>query len=308
MRTITITDDLIEEVHFRMLGQIDISKVSGMTGQDENHLNYIFNLVKDEAKQTLRLVRGLTLSEDARILEVGAGYGLASICFAMMGFSVTALEPGDTGFEDYMGTSSAFADVSEVKIQHIEAGAESADFTNLSKFDLIISNNVLEHVQDLESAARNLSTSLKSGGIMVHSCPNYVFPYEPHFGIPLLPFFPALTKYILPKKITGSELWSSFNFITSFRVKNTFRQEGLSVVFRKGTMCAGISRLRHEEIFASRHKLLHKVFSVDLIFQIAYKLLNIHSSLATPMDFLVCHPDKKNHLMVEQWLYKSNLK
>jgi 2-polyprenyl-3-methyl-5-hydroxy-6-metoxy-1,4-benzoquinol methylase len=302
MATIKITDELIEDVYLRMLELVDIAKVSSLTGQDEGHLNYIFDLVKDEAKQTLKLVKGMSFSDEACILEVGAGYGLASICFTMMGFSVTALEPGDTGFEDYIGTSSAFAQVCEVKIDHIESGAEIANFIDKPKYDLIISNNVLEHIHELDKAINNLSFALKSDGLMVHSCPNYVFPYEPHFGIPLLPFFPSLTRYLLPKKISTSDVWASLNFITSFKIKNTFRKEGLYVAFRRGTMCAGISRLRDEEIFAARHRLLQRFFSVNLIFWIARKILNIPTSLATPMDFIVCFPENKDDNVVARWL------
>lgn len=306
MGTIRITDELIEGVHLQMLGSVDISRVSSMTGQDAQSINVIFELVKDEAKQTLKLLRGLSLPEDTRILEVGAGYGLASICLAMMGFSVTALEPGGTGFEDYVGTSSAFAVVCNVNLEHIESGAETANFDGIPQFDLIISNNVIEHVREVEKAFENLSLALKNDGLMIHSCPNYAFPYEPHFGIPLLPFHPALTRYFLPKRISGSDLWASLNFITSFRLKNMYRREGMHVAFRRGTMCAGILRLRNEEIFAARHPLLQKVFSVDVIFGLARKVLNIPSSLATPMDFLVCYPERKDDAMVQQWLLASN--
>ena len=34
-------------------------------------------------------------------------------------FSVTALEPGGTGFEDYVGTSSLFAQMCKVQINHL---------------------------------------------------------------------------------------------------------------------------------------------------------------------------------------------
>ena len=32
------------------------------------------------------------------------------------------------------------------------------------------------------------------GGAMIHMCPNYFVPYEPHFGIPLIPFAPRATQ------------------------------------------------------------------------------------------------------------------
>ena len=299
---IYITDQLIREVHLKMLGLVDTSKVSNVTGQDEDHINLIFDLVKDEAKQTLQLLRGMSLPMDARILEVGAGYGLASICFAMMGFSVTALEPGGTGFEDYVGTSSAFAQMCGVEIEHLESGAETACFANKPLFDLIISNNVLEHVHEIDRAISNLATVLKRDGIMVHSCPNYSFPYEPHFGLLLVPFFPAITKYFLPKRIRKSSLWNSLNFITARRAKKMFQSNGLCVRFRKGTMTTGIFRVRNEKIFAARHQKLHKLFSIDIIYGITRRILRVPVLVASPMDILVCYPEQQYNLNIHHWL------
>jgi len=299
---ITITDQMILDVHLKMLRLVDTSKVSNMAGQDENHINFIFNLVKDEAKQTLQLLRGVSLPMDARILEVGAGYGLASICLAMMGFSVTALEPGGIAFEDYVGTSAAFAQMCEVEIEHLESGAETACFIDKPLFDIIISNNVLEHVHEIERAISNLTTALKRSGIMVHSCPNYSFPYDPHFGLPLVPFFPAATKYFLPKRISKSSLWNSLNFITARRVKKMFRNHGLYVYFRKGTMTAGISRVRNEQIFAARHQTLHKLFSNDVVFGITRRIMRVPVLAATPMEIIVCYPEQQNNLNIHHWL------
>ena len=299
---INITDQLIRDVHLKMLGLVDTSKVSNMAGQNEDHVTFKFNLVKDEAKQTLQLLRGMRLPMDARILEVGAGYGLASICLAMMGFSVTALEPGGVGFEDYVGTSSAFAQTCEVEIEHLESGAETACFTDIPLFDLIISNNVLEHIYEIDKAISNLTTALKRDGIMVHSCPNYSFPYDPHFGIPLVPFFPAVTKYVLPKRISKSSVWNSLNFITARRAKRMFRSSGLYVCFRKGTMTTGISRVRNEQIFAARHQKLHKLFSNDVIYGITRRIMRVPVLAATPMEILVCYPEQQNNLNIRHWL------
>lgn len=303
---INVTDELIRDVHQRMLGLIDTSKVSNLTGQDISHINFIFDLVKDEAKQTLQLLRGMSFSVDARILEIGAGYGLASICLAMMGFSVTALEPGGIGFGDYVGTSSAFAHMCEVEIEHVESGAESADFAGGPLFDLIISNNVLEHVQEIEQAITNLTTALKRDGIMVHSCPNYSFPYEPHFGLPLVPILPKITRYLLPSRIAKSSLWNSLNFITARRIKRIFLSNGLKVCFRKGTMVAGISRVRNEEIFAARHKKLHWLFSNDLIYEITHRILRVPVLIASPMDFIVFYPLNQNDVNIRRWLSASD--
>lgn len=297
-----ITDEVITQVHTDMLRLIDVSEVAETLGQDVDHMNFIFGLVKDEVKQTLSLVKGLQLKPDARILEVGAGYGLASICLAMMGFSVTALEPGGIGFEDYLSASAAFAKMCNVEIQHLDSTAEDVDFSKYEKFDVIVSNNVLEHIEKIDDALRNLNNALNPDGLMVHSCANYSFPYEPHFGVPLLPLFPSLTRHILPKRITNDGVWKSLNFITARQVKLNMRQSGMRVYFRRGTMAASITRLRNEDIFAARHRLLSKMFSINVVYFLVKTILNLPTVLATPMDFYVCFPGQETTDNQRLWL------
>ena len=88
---------------------------------------------------------------------------------------------------------------------------------------------------------------------MWHTCPNYLFPYEPHYGIPLLPVFPKATGVLLPRRIAQDEVWQSLNFITYFRVKRLARANGLNAVFRKGTMANALKRLDIDPEFAARH-------------------------------------------------------
>lgn len=298
---IVITDELISQTHNQMLDLIDISTVARNLGQDEEHMRFIFGLVKDESKQTLRLLKGLQISPDARILEVGAGYGLASICLALMGFSVTALEPGGIGFSDYLSASISFAEMCKIEMTHLDSTAEDADFATIEKFDVIVSNNVLEHINQLDNALSNLNNALAQDGFMIHSCANYSFPYEPHYGVPLLPFIPRLTSFFLPKRIKNDGVWKSLNFITASRVRKNVERNEMYVSFRKGTMLSSIYRLRNEEIFAARHKALSKVFTNNFFFFKVVKVFDLPISLATPMDFFVCHPGQQNSVNHDIW-------
>jgi hypothetical protein len=117
-----------------------------------------------------------------------------------------------------------------------------------------------------------------------------------------VPFFPAATKYFLPKRISKSSLWNSLNFITARRVKKMFRNHGLYVYFRKGTMTAGISRVRNEQIFAARHQTLHKLFSNDVVFGITRRIMRVPVLAATPMEIIVCYPEQQNNLNIHHWL------
>lgn len=69
-------------------------------------------------------------------------------------------------------------------------------------FDLILSNEVLEHVDDDFAAVREMVRTLKPGGRMLIFCPNRGYPYETHgiywkgkyrFGnIPLVNYLPRI--------------------------------------------------------------------------------------------------------------------
>jgi SAM-dependent methyltransferase len=70
-----------------------------------------------------------------------------------------------------------------------------------NRFDLILSNEVLEHVQDDRKSIQEMVRALKPGGRMVIFCPNRGYPFETHgiywqgnyrFGnIPLVNYLPT---------------------------------------------------------------------------------------------------------------------
>jgi SAM-dependent methyltransferase len=52
-------------------------------------------------------------------------------------------------------------------------------------FDLVVSNMVLEHVQDHDAAFREIRRVLRPGGISLHLFPSRWTPIEPHLRVPL---------------------------------------------------------------------------------------------------------------------------
>ena len=94
---------------------------------------------------------------------------------------------------------------------------------------------------------------LEPSGLMVHVCPNYAFPYDPHFGIPLVPFRPDLTAMVLPRRIARSGAWHSLNFISAARLKRLTAQYGLEARFETGQLADMIRRVQDDPVFAERH-------------------------------------------------------
>jgi len=209
-----------------------------------------------EARHTVGMVES-ELKPDLRMLEVGSGLGLASGFLAAEGYLVTSIEPGGEGFEDYARTNPVLRQVLEIEHPHYTIDVRDITPSQLGRaFDLVFSNNVLEHIPDVEEALERLDAVLAPGGTMVHSCPNYTTPYEPHFGIPLVPVRPGLTERLLPDRIVDTGLWRSLNFVTARQVQATATRLGREVVFRPGILAEALDRLGSDPAFASRHRIL----------------------------------------------------
>jgi 2-polyprenyl-3-methyl-5-hydroxy-6-metoxy-1,4-benzoquinol methylase len=297
-----ITADAVQSAHNMMVTLIEPENLAQALGLDHGDFNQKMETAIEESLQTLRVLVGLDIPEGARVLEVGAGFGLASICLALMGFSVTALEPGGTGFEENRQVSSLMISRAGVTISHIDQSAETFDFSDIPQFDLIVSNNVLEHIPDVDAALSNLCNAMGKDGIMVHSCANYTFPFEPHFGIPLVPFAPRLTRYLIPKGIRENGVWLSLNFVTARQVRRNAELHGLRCEFRRGTMATSIRRLTIDEQFAERHALLALMVRNRIMRALVIRCLSLPVQFASPMDFVVGSEERASSKSVRAWV------
>jgi SAM-dependent methyltransferase len=210
--------------------------------------------VAEEARCTLDFLKGYELT-DRRILEAGAGAGLVGAYLSQKGHNVVSIEPGQPGFSLYSTLFDYFTQHFNLNRQaRLHLTIEEA--ARVGPFDFVFSNNVLEHVIDLQKNMSQLMAVLAPGGIMVHNCANYLVPFEPHYGLPLIPFVPKLTELFLPPRIKKDETWKSLNFITSFQVQSIVHASGYKVRFKRGTLKWALSRLRDDPSFASRHRFL----------------------------------------------------
>lgn len=104
-----------------------------------------------------------------RILENGCGVGMYVEHLSAFGGTVIGLE------YDFERAREAHA-----RSPHILNAA--GEFLPLpsSTFDLILSHEVIEHVQDDRAAVREMIRALKPGGRAVIFCPNRGYPFETH--------------------------------------------------------------------------------------------------------------------------------
>ena len=99
------------------------------------------------------------------------------------------------------------------------------EFGPTDPFDLIFCVNVFEHLPDWKNFIDWAKSKLSDTGELLILCPNYSFPYESHFGIPIV-FNKHITHKIFRQRIKAYEhinsahgLWNSLNFVKKNKVK-----------------------------------------------------------------------------------------
>ena len=245
-------------------------------------------LYANESKAALPLVID-KLDPSKKILEVGAGLCLFSLFLKQQGYAITALEPASTGFNQFEAIKEAIlSEYSFIGLDVYDIPAESLTPESHGTYDLIFSNNVIEHIASLKTALSSMNTVMSPDGEMIHGCPNYFVPYEPHFGLPVLFFWPQLSHALFMGRIKERQaLWKSLNFVTTARIARYAQELGIDVDFAKGCMLSAIQRLDSDPQFRTRHQnsFAGRVIRFMQIIGVANLLGKLPPSLASPMIF-----------------------
>lgn len=266
-----------------------VATVAERTKKDAKWCQWILATFTNEAFCFAPIVTK-NLKPGDRILEVGSGIGFLTSWLYLNGADISGLDPTSGPFDPFTEISRACAELvgrGHPEIFHV--GAEELSSEKFGQFDLIYSFNVLEHVQNLEDAFAAMTNVLKPGGVMVHCCPNYTVPYEPHLGIPLVPFRPQLTDRIFRKTVRASQgIWDSLNFVTAGRIARLARQHGLRLSFDTSLMYDRVQRLWSDQEFSERHfnsRGVRNVLNVARKLGMIELLRYLPAGLSTPMLF-----------------------
>ena len=233
------------------------------------------------------------LRPGAKVLEVGAGSVLLSCQLLREGYAITALEPIGSGFSHFgrmravvLATARARGCCPPI----IDMPAE--EFSAANQFDYAFSVNVMEHVDDVASVIERVGENLTVGGTYRFTCPNYLFPYEPHFNIPTF-FSKQLTEKIMRRKIFNNHTvpdpagtWKSLNWITVFKVaRQTRKLPWLSVSFNKNILFSTLERVVTDPSFAGRRSALMSSFLKAIVtLRIHYLFLLMPAMFQPSMD------------------------
>ncbi|MFK7847936.1 MAG: class I SAM-dependent methyltransferase [Rhodothermales bacterium] len=267
--------------------------VERATGWPREEVNRQFAVYFNEMSFGFKFVLENIVHSDRTILEVGAGLGFLSLFLAKAGYRVIAIEPSAEGFPLFRHTLDYTANIAQkegLEIRFLPIGAEALASHGVSGIDFAYSVNVVEHIEKLDEAFAAVIAALRPTGRWCNSCPNYSIPYEPHFGIPLVPFFPSLSRRIFFRKVQKDmELWRSLNFVTASRVRSLSDRYDADATFEKAVMWNSMRRFIDDPGFAARHKsgIVGKIFSVLTTTKTIDFLKFLPPNMATPMHFTV---------------------
>lgn len=194
------------------------------------------------------------------VLEIGAGLMLLSCQLMKEGYDVTALEPISAEFSHFSELQAIvlrFAADRAIAPRVLRMPVEELD--DQAAFGLAYSVNVMEHVANVPSALKNAGRAIRPGAQYRFICPNYHFPYEPHFEIPTL-FSKALTELVLGRWIRRNRdvsdpvgTWRSLNWITVSQVLRAVRlMPGFSISLGRTMFRIALVRAIHDREFAAR--------------------------------------------------------
>lgn len=281
-------DTFIAELDLERIGE----SLPSESGTSTVNLTELVGVYGNEARATLTMIEPY-LDANQRILEVGAGLCLLSLFLRSQGYDIIALEPAQGGFDHFDALKNSILALHEgLHLSVLEKTAQDLDPIENGCFDLIFSNNVLEHIPDLKGAVSALAHVLEPGGQMIHTCPNYTVPYEPHFGLPVFKSWPRITKFFWPDKINSQlELWDSLNFVSYFQMRKIVARYQLEIKFSKHVMYDAFSRIGQDSEFAKRHSrsAAGRIYRVLVKLRLLNLIKLIPPALSTPMIFEISH-------------------
>jgi ubiquinone/menaquinone biosynthesis C-methylase UbiE len=156
------------------------SSVFGKSGY--RYVTFVnFELNKLEQQNTIQIPFILTqYNKDiasSHILDVGCGTGGATVAWAIRGAHSVGIDASKHDLE----LARLRAKSAGVNPKFVFGTGVTLPFNN-NTFDIVLCDQVLEHIDDYDKTIKEMCRVLKKGGISYIDLPNRIFPFDPHYG------------------------------------------------------------------------------------------------------------------------------
>jgi SAM-dependent methyltransferase len=120
---------------------------------------------------------------ELRVLDIGCGYGATALALGARCATVVGIEPFA---EIAAAAAQAAGESANVSIVRADILTWKTD----QKFDLVILDNVYEHIADHRRLVAQMLSLLAPGGVFYVVVPNKLWPIEVHYHLPFLSYLP----------------------------------------------------------------------------------------------------------------------
>jgi SAM-dependent methyltransferase len=160
----------------------------------------------------------LAISTESRILDLGSGVGSFVVACRRRGLQAFGLEPDRIG-QGAKVTSIEIARRRLVAPVFVSGVGEGLPFPDAC-FDLVVLNQVIEHVAEQATVVREAARVVREGGGIYIACPNYLRFYEPHYRILWAPLLPKALGWIyLRLRGRSSAMLNQLTYTTNRRLR-----------------------------------------------------------------------------------------
>lgn len=123
--------------------------------------------------------------KDCSVLDLGCGYGYTASALAIRCAKVVGVEPSAD-----MLTVASTLNNPEGKLSFVQGTL--AEVSLKEQFDVVVLDNVFEHIEDQVGALREIDSRLGPAGVVFFLIPNKLWPIEVHYRLPFLSYLPLL--------------------------------------------------------------------------------------------------------------------
>jgi 2-polyprenyl-3-methyl-5-hydroxy-6-metoxy-1,4-benzoquinol methylase len=215
----------------------------------------------DRGRLVATILQQFTSLEGKKILDFGCGEGGTSKFLAQLGSEVTAVD-----IQSYLEQNFKNSDVIFLNMN------ENESYLQFQRYDIIVLQDVLEHVPNPDTLLKRMKYALRNGGLIYISTPNRFSVLnaisDPHWNLPGVA--------LLPRRMV------------SFWVQKIFRRD-----LRQRADWAALLSLNK-----LKKSILRNDFEIIFVNSLVAKLLfqNPHS--------VVCNP---SHIRLVQWMKSRNV-